>query len=67
MCIRDRISTPLGHNWFYHQWLKAADSPDGAAFQFPTHTNPYIPKEEIERAKEKLPERILKWQGVSLI
>jgi len=52
------ISTPFGQNWFYHQWLRAKDSEDGAAFRFPSNSNPYLPKGEWERAKERLPEKI---------
>jgi phage FluMu gp28-like protein len=53
------ISTPKGHNWFWrlHQRGLAKEN-DFASFQFPTSNNPYIVPEEIEAAKNSLPERI---------
>lgn len=50
------ISTPLGKNWFYEEYLKAKD--DGAAFNMPSLTNPHFSPEEWDRAKEKLPANI---------
>lgn len=47
------ISTPLGKNWFYEEWVKAKDH--GAAFNMPSFTNPHFSKDEWDRAKEKLP------------
>jgi hypothetical protein len=47
------ISTPMGKNWFYEEWVKAKDH--GAAFNFPSYTNPHFSQEEWERAKNKLP------------
>lgn len=50
------ISTPLGHNWFYNEWLRAKES--NGAFKFRTVDNPYISKEAVAEAKEKLPEAV---------
>lgn len=50
------ISTPMGKNWFYEEWVKAKD--ENAAFNFPSYTNPTFSKEEWDRAKEKLPQDI---------
>jgi len=52
------ISTPFGKNWFHEKWVAAKE--DDGAFQFPTADNPYVSREEIERAKATLPERIFK-------
>lgn len=52
------ISTPMGKNWFYEEWIKAKDH--NAAFNFPSYTNPTFSHEEWDRAKEKLPEDIFK-------
>lgn len=54
------ISTPKGRNWFWRLWQGAQDgeSPDWAAWQFPTRDNPYIDAAEIEAARRDLPERV---------
>jgi hypothetical protein len=54
------ISTPKGKNWFYRLWLKGQDSlqPNYASFSFPTSANPFIPKVEIEKARDDVPELI---------
>lgn len=56
------IGTPKGKNWFYHLWVRGQDSqyPDYESWKFPTHMNPYIPKEELEELKRTLPERVYK-------
>ncbi|MEW6606042.1 MAG: terminase family protein [bacterium] len=54
------ISTPWGKNWFYHKYLEAKQVDDGIAFNFPTIENPYFPKEEWKRNKERLPDQIFK-------
>ena len=52
------ISTPFGKNWFYEKWLDVKTT-DGA-FHFTTLDNPFIKKEEFERARLKLPEQVFK-------
>lgn len=52
------ISTPMGKNWFYEEWIKAKEH--NAAFNFPSYTNPTFSREEWDRAKNKLPEDIFK-------
>lgn len=47
------ISTPMGKNWFYEEWIKAKDT--GGAFTFPSYTNPHFSRDEWDRAKDKLP------------
>ncbi len=54
------ISTPFGQNWFYHEWLRTKESPDGASFQFTSRDGVSVTEEEWERAKKLLPERIFK-------
>jgi len=51
------ISTPRGRGWFYELWQRGAARNDlfMASFRFPTSANPYIPREEIEQARETLP------------
>lgn len=50
------IGTPRGmDNWFYDLFVKAQE--DGTiwkAWQSPTYTNPYVPHEEIEAAREDM-------------
>ncbi|MEK6883597.1 MAG: terminase large subunit [Nanoarchaeota archaeon] len=53
------ISTPRGKNWFYDLFkLGQGEREDHKSWQFPTSTNPYISKEEIEQARETLPRLI---------
>jgi hypothetical protein len=54
------ISTPFGQNWFYYKWQEAKGKEDGESFHFTSKDNPYLPIEEWERAKERLPEQIFK-------
>jgi len=55
------ISSPFGKNWFYRNHLKA-----DAKFNFKSIDNPYFPKEEWTRVKEKLPEMIFKQEYEAL-
>jgi predicted phage terminase large subunit-like protein len=49
------ISTPNGMGTWFHELTMRADSLDNwSVFRFTTFDNPYIPKEEIEGAKEEL-------------
>lgn len=50
------ISTPLGKNWFFEEWIKAKDNQ--AAFTFPSYTNPSFSMDEWNRAKNKIPSDI---------
>lgn len=54
------ISTPKGRNWFWHLYLRGQEEPEWEAWRFPTSSNPYIDKAEIEAARRNLPERIFK-------
>jgi phage terminase large subunit-like protein len=56
------ISTPNGRNWFWGLWMYGQNPAysDWASWRFPTSSNPYIKPEEIEAARELLPERIFK-------
>lgn len=48
------ISTPKGFNHFYK--LFNTVDPDYKSFHFTTYDNPHIPVEEIDKAKQELPE-----------
>lgn len=50
------ISTPLGHNWFYNEWLRAKE--ENGAFRYKTCDNPYIKKKLYDEAKKTLPEAV---------
>lgn len=54
------VSTPKGKNWYYDLFRKGQnpDEVDYESWQFPTKTNPFIPEEEIEQAKQSLPRLI---------
>ena len=52
------ISTPMGKNWFYEEYIKAKQN--DAAFNQSSLTNPTFSQEEWDRAKEKLPEDIFR-------
>jgi PBSX family phage terminase large subunit len=48
------ISTPKGFNHFYD--LYTTKDEDYTSFHFTTYDNPFIPKDEIDKAKEEIPE-----------
>ena len=48
------ISTPKGFNHFYDLYNKVDE--DFRSFHFTTYDNPFIPVEEIDKAKKELPE-----------
>lgn len=50
------ISTPHGKNWFWRLFEMAKENPFYASFHFPTHSNPYIPADEIADAQRSMPE-----------
>lgn len=50
------ISTPRGFNHFYDLYNLQVKDTDYASFHFTTYDNPYIPAEEIEKAKKELTE-----------
>jgi len=54
------LSTPKGHNafWQMYQWGMDSGRPDWRAWTFPTASNPFIDKSEIEAARRGLPERV---------
>lgn len=55
------FSTPKGENFFKTLYDRgAAGEPDYASFTYPTSTNPYIAKAEIESAKRELPELVFR-------
>jgi hypothetical protein len=52
------IFSPKGRNWAWRRWHTArnGEDPEGAAFVFPTSSNPYFPRkswEAIQRAHEE--------------
>ena len=53
------FSTPRGRNFFWDVWQRGQDPlhSDWASWQFPTASNPYIHPDEIEAARQELPER----------
>jgi len=50
------ISTPKGFNHFYGLFGKEANDTDYKSFHFTTYDNPFIPVDEIEKAKKEIPE-----------
>lgn len=54
------LGTPKGRNFFYTLFQRGLDAayPDWESFTAPTSANPYIPREEIEAAKNELPEMV---------
>lgn len=50
------ISTPKGHNWFYHLFLRGQDplQADYQSWQFPSSDNPYFPRDETQTAQSEL-------------
>jgi len=53
------IGTPKGKNWFY-AWHTKGGTPDESdvnSWRSPTYDNPHIPDDEIDSAREEMPER----------
>lgn len=50
------ISTPKGFNHFYDLYNKEQSDTDYKSFHFSSYDNPYLPKEELDKAKEELTE-----------
>lgn len=50
------ISTPKGFNHFYELFIKEKEDCDYKSFHFTSYDNPHVPSEEIDKAKEELPE-----------
>lgn len=50
------VSTPRGKNFFYQLYLKGLEKIDEfESWNFPTDTNPHLPKKAVERLKESMP------------
>lgn len=55
------ISTPRGHNWFWEMFMRGQQGKPGyESFRFPQTSNPYVPAEETQAAKEELPELLFR-------
>lgn len=50
------ISTPKGFNHFYTLFHKADTDNDFESFHFTSHENPYLPNEELDKARRELDE-----------
>ena len=52
------ISTPRGRNWFYRLDMKGKDpgEPDFKSWHFSQYSNPYVPDEESDAAKNEMPD-----------
>lgn len=50
------ISTPKGFNHFYDLYNLELKDADYKSFHFTTYDNPYIPREEVDKAKKELTE-----------
>ena len=50
------ISTPKGFNHFYDLYNKEAEDKDYKSFHFTSYDNPHLPVEELNKAKEEIPE-----------
>jgi phage FluMu gp28-like protein len=52
------ISTPFGYNWFHAVYMRGQEGRgDWMSWCYPTSDNPLIPPDEIDAARETLPER----------
>lgn len=55
------ISTPKGRNWFWENYQRGINEEQGwQSWTYPTESNPFIDKGEIEAAKRDLPEIIFR-------
>lgn len=51
------VSTPRGYNDFYDFWQMGQSEkyPNWRSWRMPSHTNPYLPREELEAARLEMP------------
>ena len=54
------ISTPVGYNHFYEMFNRGDTDPDYESFRFTSYDNPFLPVEELEKAKQELSEDAFK-------
>lgn len=55
------FSTPKGRNFFHELWMRGAKGRSGyRSWQMPTSCNPFIAPEEVEEARQTLPERVFR-------
>lgn len=56
------ISTPDGRGWFRKRWNYGQDAgrDDWESWRWTTWDNPYVPDEEIEKARETMPDRVFR-------
>jgi hypothetical protein len=50
------ISTPRGRNWFWRVWNRGQESSLYESWHFKTLDSPYIDKEEVDDARDSLPD-----------
>jgi PBSX family phage terminase large subunit len=50
------ISTPKGFNHFYDLYNKEQEDSDYKSFHYTSYDNPHLPVEELNKAKEEIPE-----------
>lgn len=50
------ISTPRGFNHFYDLFNRESKDEDYKSFHFTSYDNPYLPVDELDKAKKELPE-----------
>ncbi len=55
------ISTPRGKGWFYDLWRRGqGDDPECQSWNHPSWQNPHLPRDDIEKERERLPERVFR-------
>lgn len=61
------IGTPKGRNWFWRLYVQGqAGDNDTVSWQRPTIENPHIDPDEIEAARQQLPERIFSQEYLAM-
>jgi hypothetical protein len=50
------IGTPKGYNHFYDLYMKPHEDTDYISFKFTSYDNPFIPSDELEKAKDEMDE-----------
>lgn len=54
------VGTPRGRNWAWDLWRHAGVDPDWSAHHWTALDSPYFPREEFERLRREMPERIFR-------
>ncbi len=60
------FSTPNGKNWYWKLWQACGDKEDWEAFQFTSYDNPHLDPNELDAARESMPEEVFEQEHMAI-